>query len=87
MEEHMDGTGVWTVELHECWGRRGAAGKAMHGYPSASQAGEALHLIYQLSRHLAPLPTRDERQREDGRWRVRVYVHTRDHIAITDVSR
>jgi hypothetical protein len=22
MEEHMDGTGVWTVELHEC---RGAA--------------------------------------------------------------
>jgi hypothetical protein len=71
MEEHMDGSGVWTVELHECRGRRGEGGKAMHRYPSESQAKEALHLIYQLSRHLAPLPTWDDQQREDGRWRVR----------------
>lgn len=83
----MDGTGVWTVELHECWGRRGAAGKAMRSYPSESQARAALDLIYQLSRHLAPLPTRDGQQREGGRWRVRVYAETRDHRVVTDVSR
>jgi hypothetical protein len=73
MEERMDGSGVWTVELHECRDRRGDAGKAMHSYPSETAAREALDLIYRLSRYLVPLPTWNEQQVEDGRWRVRVY--------------
>ncbi len=73
MEETMDGSGVWTVELHECRGRRGDAGKAMHRYATEADARAA---IYQLSRHVAPLPTWDAQRREPGRWRVRVYEPT-----------
>lgn len=73
MEERVDGSGVWIVELHECRGRHGDAGKAMHSYPSESSARDALDLIYRLSRHLMALPTWNEQQVEEGRWRVRVY--------------
>jgi hypothetical protein len=65
------------VELHECRGRRGEAGKAVRRYPSESQAREALRLIYLLSRHLVALPTWEEHQLEAGRWRLRVYADSR----------
>jgi hypothetical protein len=76
MEESMDGSGVWTVELHECRGRRGDAGKAMHRYAIQADARAALAAIYLLSRYLAPLPTWDPQRVEPGRWRVRVYEPT-----------
>ena len=68
----MDGTGIWTVELHECRGRRGDAGKAVDSYPCEARAREALQLIYRLSRHLVALPTWNEQQLEEGRWRLHV---------------
>ncbi|WP_327007576.1 hypothetical protein OHA72_10080 [Dactylosporangium sp. NBC_01737] len=76
VEEFVDGSGVWSVELHECRGRRDAAGRARHSYPSEADARAALAVIYRLSEFLEPLPTWDEQQLEPGRWRVRVYEPT-----------
>lgn len=74
--ERVDGSGLWTVELFECRGRIGEAGKAMHSYGSEDDAREALAVIYRLSRHLAPLPTWDPQHVEPGRWRVIAYEPT-----------
>jgi hypothetical protein len=57
--EYVDGSGTWTLELFECRGRHGEAGKAMRRYASEHDARLALALIYRLSRHLVPLPTWD----------------------------
>jgi hypothetical protein len=76
MEECMDGSGVWTVELHECRGRRGEAGRAMHRYAAEGDARAALSAIYRLSRYLPPLPTWDPQRLEPGRWRVHAYQPT-----------
>lgn len=77
VEQTMDGTGVWTVELHECRGRLGTAGKAMHRYPTEADARAAVDLILQLSRHLVPLPCWDSGRSEPGRWRICDYEYTR----------
>lgn len=71
LEELMDGSGVWTLELQECRGRRGEAGRAMRRYNNESDARTALRLVYVLSSHLAPLPGWDPNHAERGRWRVR----------------
>ena len=80
MEEHVDGTGAWTVELHECRGRRGDPGKAKHSYATETEARAALNAIYQLSRRLVLLPTWDPQEMEAGRWRVRVYEPTEQDL-------
>jgi hypothetical protein len=73
LTETVDGSGVWTVELQECRGRRGQAGTAMRSYPNEVDARTAVQLICQLSCYLAPLPTADGQRREAGRWRLRTY--------------
>jgi hypothetical protein len=65
--EHMDGSGRWSVELHEC---RGQARKVMRTYDTGSEARTALDLICRLARHLAPLSTWDSERIEPGRWRM-----------------
>jgi hypothetical protein len=80
MQEHMDGTGTWTVELYECRGRRGDAGNAMHSYVTETDARAALNAIYQLSRHLTPLPTWQPQKVEPGRWRTHVYEPTQQDL-------
>ena len=74
LEERMDGSGEWTVELRRCDGR-GEGAYARHVYPTEVEAGHALQAIYSLSRHLEPLPTYSE-QMEVGRWRRRTYQPT-----------
>jgi hypothetical protein len=51
----------------------GPEGRAMHHYPAEADARAAVAAIYQLSRRLEGLPTWDPQQREQGRWRVRVF--------------
>jgi hypothetical protein len=46
MEEAMDGSGTWTVELSECRGRCGTAGNAPHRYSAEADARAALAAIY-----------------------------------------
>ena len=84
LEEHMDDSGIWTVELREC---RGRGGKAAHSYPTESEARDSLDMIYRLSRHLAPLPTWDQGQVEPARWRIRVYDPTEQDLHQRDRRR
>jgi hypothetical protein len=74
LEQYMDGSGAWTLELHECRGRRGVAGKAEHRYATETDARTALVGICALSNHLAPLPTWTDSKAEPGRWRMLTYA-------------
>jgi hypothetical protein len=64
----MDGTGTWTLELHQCGNREG--GKATNIYQSEADARTALGAIYELSRHVCDLPTWDPTITQQGRWRI-----------------
>jgi len=68
LEERMDGTGTWTLELHLCGNRE--VGKAMNVYQRESDARTALDAIYHLSRYLRELPTWNPMITEPGRWRL-----------------
>ena len=52
LEERMDGTGSWTLELHRCRTRPGTPSAVKHEYGNEDDARAALTLIYALSRHL-----------------------------------
>ncbi|MEV6930885.1 hypothetical protein AB0M46_41225 [Dactylosporangium sp. NPDC051485] len=73
LEETMDGSGVWTLELADCRRRASDGGHVMHRYSCEANARTATVAIYALSRHLAPLPIWDPDRREQARWRVKVY--------------
>jgi hypothetical protein len=73
VEEAMDGSGVWTVELFECRGRRGEAGKVLRRFDGEADARRAVDLVCRLSRYLVPLPTWEAQRCEQGRWRLRAY--------------
>jgi hypothetical protein len=73
MEQTVDGSGEWTVELSDCRRRVNEGGHGMHRYEGEAEARTAVAAIYALSRHLMPLPTRDPQHREPPRWRVRAY--------------
>ncbi len=70
LEERMDGSVVWTVELHLCRPPHDHTGKAMREFPTEAGARTALHTIYALSRHLVEQPTWTAGRRERGRWRI-----------------
>ena len=74
LEETMDGSGVWTVELADCQRRAAEGGHVMHHYGGEADARTAVAAIYALSRHLSPLPTWDSQRWELARWRVRTYL-------------
>lgn len=73
MEETVDGSGQWTVELSDCRRRAGEGGHVMHHYRHEGDARAAVAAVYALSRHLEPLPTWNTRHSEPPRWRVRAY--------------
>jgi hypothetical protein len=68
LEERMDGTGTWTLELHLC---ADEDGRATNVYSDESDARAALDAIYRLSRQLGELPTWDPTIRQPGRWTIR----------------
>ncbi|GAB3861682.1 hypothetical protein ACFPIJ_12030 [Dactylosporangium cerinum] len=71
LEETMDGSGLWTVELSDCRRPASEGGHIMHRYRCEAHARSAVAAIYALSRHLEPLPTWDPQRCEQARWRVR----------------
>jgi hypothetical protein len=88
LEESMDArTCGWTVELHECRGRRGEAARARRSYVTEADARAALNVIYRLSRHLAPLCTWDPQMSEPERWRTRIYEPTQQDLRQRPSSR
>ncbi|GAB3852243.1 hypothetical protein ACFPIJ_42280 [Dactylosporangium cerinum] len=71
LEEAVDGSGVWTVELSDCRLHTRDGGHAIHRYNCEADARMAVALIHTLGTHLDPLPTWNPQQREHARWRVR----------------
>lgn len=71
LEEAMDGSGEWTMELSDCRGRAGEGGHVMHRYNCETDARTAAAAIYALGLHLEPLPTWNPQHHEQARWRVR----------------
>ncbi|GAA2531729.1 hypothetical protein [Pilimelia columellifera] len=72
--EHMDGSGVWSVSLHDCAAPAGH-GRVERRYGSEDAARTALAAMYALARHLPPLPTmpplgQTEPNHELGRWQI-----------------
>lgn len=73
LEQRVDGSGSWTVEVHLCRERRGHPAAAMHVYPDEESARAAVRAMYALGRHLDALPTWNPDRCEPGRWRVQKY--------------
>ena len=64
LQQDMNGTGEWTLELHDC--HRAAGGHVARVYDNESDARAALACIYALTRYLEPLT-------EVGRWEIKTY--------------
>lgn len=73
--EHLDGSGVWSVDLHDCAAPAGG-GRVERRFDCEDDARAALAAVLALARHLPPLPTmpplgETEPGYEAGRWQVR----------------
>jgi hypothetical protein len=73
LQERMDGSGVWTVELHRCAVRRADGGAVDREYRAEADARTAVRLIYALTKHLVDMPTWAPDVTETGRWHTRTY--------------
>jgi hypothetical protein len=70
VEQDMNGTGEWTVELRDCH----RAGRGIkRTFRSEQDARTATTCIYALTRHLGPLEDRFSGPAEEGRWTIRTY--------------
>lgn len=78
LEQDLDGTGEWTLELRDC--STGAEGWARKVYGDEGDARLALQLIYGLARHLC-LPHEQGTRQAKGRWEVRSYGLSRQDKA------
>ncbi|GAA3449708.1 hypothetical protein GCM10018962_15410 [Dactylosporangium matsuzakiense] len=74
VEQTLDGTGEWTVELSDCRRRADDGGRTQRRYSCETDARTALAAVLTLSRHLPPLPTWDPQLCEPARWRVRSWL-------------